>query len=338
MSDKEAQRSSRQSKIDILESPMDSNNFAERLANLSPAKRALFEQGMSQKRVEASASLNIRRHGAREFAPPSFAQQRLWFLNQLEPDSPAYNVPQVVRLTGALDVEALERSLNQIIARNEILRTTIASHEESPIQRIEDRRTIELTLVDLRDRAAQDREVEARRLINQAIRRQLRADGQRVGLLALLDATPPNPARYLKYRSTLPLKKYKRRIKSFWNRRIHEPNGLSHAGKKPPNGIGRSVISSQSPPSVTGHRDRSRGGILNLETLQRYRPGCYDGSVTLFFGKQTNRRRSIKSWKKYVSGAVEVCYVPGDHETYIREHVEALARQLRTCLDKAEAS
>ena len=55
--------------------------------------------------------------------PLSFGQLRLWFLDRLEPGSAAYNVPNAVRLNGRLDVEALERSLNEIVRRHEVLRT-----------------------------------------------------------------------------------------------------------------------------------------------------------------------------------------------------------------------
>ncbi|WP_258551447.1 phosphopantetheine-binding protein, partial [Nostoc sp. ATCC 53789] len=54
---------------------------------------------------------------------PSFAQQRLWFLAQLEPDNPIYNIPGVVRLQGNLHITALEQSLNEILRRHEALRS-----------------------------------------------------------------------------------------------------------------------------------------------------------------------------------------------------------------------
>lgn len=57
--------------------------------------------------------------------PLSFAQQRLWFLNQLEPNSTAYNFPIALRLTGALNVAALEQSINEVMRRHEALRTTL---------------------------------------------------------------------------------------------------------------------------------------------------------------------------------------------------------------------
>jgi len=55
--------------------------------------------------------------------PLSYAQQRLWFLNQLDPESAAYNIAGAVRLSGRLDVPALSASLDEIVGRHEILRT-----------------------------------------------------------------------------------------------------------------------------------------------------------------------------------------------------------------------
>src|ERR1043165_8355915 len=59
----------------------------------------------------------------RHYFPASFAQERMWFLTQLEPDSPFYNVPAAVRLSGPLQLKVLEQSLNEIIRRHEALRT-----------------------------------------------------------------------------------------------------------------------------------------------------------------------------------------------------------------------
>ena len=64
----------------------------------------------------------------------SFAQERLWFLHQLEPESPFYNVPSVLRLTGKLDIEALEKSLGAILQRHDVLRTTFRSVDGKPVQ------------------------------------------------------------------------------------------------------------------------------------------------------------------------------------------------------------
>jgi amino acid adenylation domain-containing protein len=81
--------------------------------------------------------------------PASFAQQRLWFLDQLDPGSPAYNVPTAVRLTGTLDVEALRRAFQELVRRHEVLRTTFASAGGLPVQVIAPEAEVELPVEDL---------------------------------------------------------------------------------------------------------------------------------------------------------------------------------------------
>ena len=76
--------------------------------------------------------------------PLSFAQQRLWFIDQLEPDSPYYNIPVAFRLTGRLDTKALERTLNEILRRHEVLRTVFVTANGQPRQVIRDAQTLEL--------------------------------------------------------------------------------------------------------------------------------------------------------------------------------------------------
>ena len=68
--------------------------------------------------------------------PLSFAQQRLWFLDRLEPGSSTYNIAAAVRLRGSLDEDALERSLHEVVRRHEVLRTTFPMHGGRPVQAI----------------------------------------------------------------------------------------------------------------------------------------------------------------------------------------------------------
>src|SRR5215467_5823259 len=73
-------------------------------------------------------------------APLSFAQQRLWFLDQYEPDNILYNLPSAIRLKGTLNVTALERSLNEIVRRHGALRTTFSIVDDRPVQVINELR------------------------------------------------------------------------------------------------------------------------------------------------------------------------------------------------------
>jgi amino acid adenylation domain-containing protein len=96
--------------------------------------------------------------------PLSFSQQRLWFLNQLEPNSTAYNFPVAVRLTGTLNVAALERSFNEIVQRHETLRTTFTSVNGQPIQVIDPTLTLKLAVVGLQEYPITKQEAEVLRL------------------------------------------------------------------------------------------------------------------------------------------------------------------------------
>ncbi|NOJ91140.1 amino acid adenylation domain-containing protein, partial [Myxococcus xanthus] len=94
--------------------------------------------------------------------PVSFAQQRLWFIDQLHPGSASYNVPIVLRIEGSLDVGALQRAFSALVARHESLRTTFASHEGQPVQVIHPAMDVQLAFEDLSTLPEEEREAEFR--------------------------------------------------------------------------------------------------------------------------------------------------------------------------------
>ena len=96
--------------------------------------------------------------------PLSFAQARLWFLDQLQPNSAFYNIPTALRLSGQLNVTALESNINEIIRRHEALRTNFTTIEGQPIQVIASTLELKLLFVDLQNLPFDEREVEAQRL------------------------------------------------------------------------------------------------------------------------------------------------------------------------------
>nr|WP_279636042.1 non-ribosomal peptide synthase/polyketide synthase [Corallococcus terminator] len=108
------------------------------------------------------ALMPVARTGAE---PLSFAQQRLWFLDQLQPGSAQYNLPTALRLSGRLDVPALERTFEELVRRHEALRTTFQVREGEPVQVITSMATGTLRLIDLSARAVDARQAEARRFV-----------------------------------------------------------------------------------------------------------------------------------------------------------------------------
>ena len=115
--------------------------------------------------LDRTAAPPIARVDREQALPLSFAQQRLWFLDQLDPGSATYNVPAAARLLGRLDVAALERSLNAIVARHESLRTRFIEIDGEPVQVINEKSEVALPLTDLSHLTESEREVETQRLI-----------------------------------------------------------------------------------------------------------------------------------------------------------------------------
>ena len=126
------------------------SDFQRRIANLSPQQHAQLERTLLEQRVVVDEK--IKRHDPSKPCPLSFAQQRLWFLDQLIPNTPLYNIPYAVRMIGTLNVEALRQALDVIVQRHEVLRTTVGADDEGEVfQVISESRSIELAMHDLTD-------------------------------------------------------------------------------------------------------------------------------------------------------------------------------------------
>ncbi|MBR8841096.1 MAG: amino acid adenylation domain-containing protein, partial [Stigonema ocellatum SAG 48.90 = DSM 106950] len=96
--------------------------------------------------------------GDTEQIPLSWAQQRLWFLNQLEGSTATYNIPAAVRIAGNLDLKTLQQALSEIVRRHEILRTSFQTVNGTPIQVIHPEATMNINVVDLQQLSVTERE------------------------------------------------------------------------------------------------------------------------------------------------------------------------------------
>ena len=111
-------------------------------------RRVRLEDRLLTHRV-APADTRILPRAEGERCPLSLTQQRLWFLDQLFPGSPAYNEPTALRLEGKLDSASLSRALDEIVARHEALRTVFALAEGEPYQVVQPPRPLDLEPLDL---------------------------------------------------------------------------------------------------------------------------------------------------------------------------------------------
>jgi len=151
-----------------------SDGVSRRMGNLSPEKQALLVLQMKKKKAAEAAAARTAAAGAAQVpcrpdpsapAPLSFAQQRLWLLDRLEPGTTAYNIPAQARLRGALDTAALELALGGILRRHEALRTTFSDRDAQPVQVIAPPASFRLPVADLAGLPEELRRAEERRLL-----------------------------------------------------------------------------------------------------------------------------------------------------------------------------
>jgi amino acid adenylation domain-containing protein len=134
---------------------------------LAERKQALLEFLRINQPQETFIPPAIVRHAAEGTAALSFAQERLWFLEQLQPGSTVYNICRASRLTGNLNMAALEASLNEILRRHEVLRSVIRIVDSRPVQVAANEFQVKLFIFDLQNFAGGEREAEVQRRIQE---------------------------------------------------------------------------------------------------------------------------------------------------------------------------
>ena len=135
------------------------------LSDMMNKRRALMER-MAKPGLSPPALGGIPRRDPGRPTPLSFSQERMWFLDQLVPGSPFYIESSAVRLTGRIDPASLETAINAVIARHEVLRTSITLVDDVPAQIVSPALHVPLPVVDLTSLPAAEREQELGRLIS----------------------------------------------------------------------------------------------------------------------------------------------------------------------------
>src|SRR5581483_1463051 len=134
------------------------SNSVRRTTKLTGERRLLLQALLEEKGV-ASAAHTIKRINNPGHAPLSFAQKRMWFLDQLQPDSAFYTMFEVFHLQGLLSFSALEQSYNELLKRHNILRTRFVVIDEDPVQLVQPHAWTYIPEIDLRACSSQAREL-----------------------------------------------------------------------------------------------------------------------------------------------------------------------------------
>jgi hypothetical protein len=136
---------------------------------LSPLKRRLLPLLLEKKGIRPRAVTAIQPRQGEGPCPLSYAQERIWFFEQLEPGTPAYNIPAAVRLSGPVQIEALRQSVSEILRRHEALRTMFRIGDDGPVQLAAPDVQLCLRIVDLRHCIESPDDEQTLRMIRQEI-------------------------------------------------------------------------------------------------------------------------------------------------------------------------
>ncbi|HEX2222946.1 MAG TPA: condensation domain-containing protein, partial [Thermoanaerobaculia bacterium] len=173
---------------------MSAKALTDRLAALSPAQRALLEQALRAKEaqeqkgaqkgaprvrpaaVSAAAQRTVPKRETFSPVPLSIDQERLWFIQQLDPSSPVYNIYNAIRFRGPLDIGVLTAAFQEVVRRQEVLRTAFPAVDGQPVQVIVPHVELVLPEIDLRGLPEEVREAEAERVAEAVVRRPFALD------------------------------------------------------------------------------------------------------------------------------------------------------------------
>lgn len=140
------------------------SDLSERISNLSPEQRELLKRLLADEEPKAVLK-PAPRERSMVALPTSFGQQRLWFLDRLEPGGSSYNIFDAIPFSGPLDVRALSESVNEIVRRHESLRTSFGAVDGAPVQIIAESLDLKLPVIDLSPLQPAEREAETARLM-----------------------------------------------------------------------------------------------------------------------------------------------------------------------------
>ncbi|MCH7681982.1 hypothetical protein IID10_21900, partial [candidate division KSB1 bacterium] len=145
------------------------SELTKRIADLSPEKHKQLLERLKKKSGNEQSLFIPKQPKDKNRFPLSFAQERLWYLEQLDPGTAVYNFPFTLVFEGRFNAPALEQALNEVIRRQEALRTSFTTLEGQPVQVIAEHISIKLPVIDLCSLSQEEADKETERLVSEII-------------------------------------------------------------------------------------------------------------------------------------------------------------------------